>query len=316
MKLELVLEKLDQNYYLHFNMENFKTLDPKNLSTNEVHKILLSSITPRPIALASTIDNNGNVNLSPFSYFNVFSAAPPILVFSPANRVTDNSKKDTLNNVIQNKEVVINLVDYNIVEPTSLSSVYYENQVDEFIKSGLNKIKSDKVSPPRVLESPISFECNVNDVINLGKDGGAGNLIICEVLTIHINKDLLDTKGDIDPLKLNLVARMGGNYYLNTKAENLFEIKKPVGINAIGVDRLPNHIHDTNILTKNDLARLGNLEKIPTKKEIFEFIKSSEIEKIISLTDKNEKTKLIHEKIKSFLALDEVEAAILTLFSI
>ena len=297
-------------------MKNFKTIDPNNLSTGEIHKILLSSVTPRPIALASTVDSNGNVNLSPFSYFNVFSAAPPVLIFSPANRVTDNSQKDTLGNVNETKEVVINLVDKNIVEPTSLSSVYYEKGVDEFIKSGLTKISSTKVSPPRVLESPISFECKVNDIISLGSGGGAGNLIICEIIMIHVNNELLDPHGDIDPLKLELVARMGGNYYLDIKPENLFEIKKPVGVNAIGVDNLPNHVTKANILSKNDLARLGNIEIIPESKDVNEFIKSNRLEKIISLEDEKEKTISIHKKVKEFLGQDDLVSATLMLFSI
>ena len=297
-------------------MKNFKTIDPNNLSTGEIHKILLSSVTPRPIALASTVDSNGNVNLSPFSYFNVFSAAPPVLIFSPANRVTDNSKKDTLANVNETKEVVINLVDKNIVEPTSLSSVYYEKGVDEFIKSGLTKISSTKVSPPRVLESPISFECKVNDIISLGSGGGAGNLIICEIIMIHVNNELLDPHGDIDPLKLELVARMGGNYYLDIKPENLFEIKKPVGVNAIGVDNLPNHVTKANILSKNDLARLGNIEIIPETKDVNEFIKSNRLEKIISLEDEKEKIISIHKKVKEFLGQDDLVSATLMLFSI
>ena len=297
-------------------MKNFKTIDPNNLSTGEIHKILLSSVTPRPIALASTVDSNGNVNLSPFSYFNVFSAAPPVLIFSPANRVTDNSKKDTLANVNETKEVVINLVDKNIVEPTSLSSVYYEKGVDEFIKSGLTKTSSTKVSPPRVLESPISFECKVNDIISLGSGGGAGNLIICEIIMIHVNNELLDPHGDIDPLKLELVARMGGNYYLDIKPENLFEIKKPVGVNAIGVDNLPNHVTKANILSKNDLARLGNIEIIPESKDVNEFIKSNRLEKIISLEDEKEKIISTHKKVKEFLGQDDLVSATLMLFSI
>lgn len=297
-------------------MRKFKTINPLDLNTSQIHKILLNTITPRPIALASTVDNNENVNLSPFSYFNVFSASPPILVFSPANRVTDNSKKDTLKNILETKEVVINLVDIDIVEPTSLSSVYFEREIDEFIKSGLTKISSEKVLPPRVLESPISFECKVNDVISLGNDGGAGNLVICEIVIIHINDKLLNSKGEIDPLKLNLVARMGGNYYLDIKSENLFEIKKPAGVNAIGVDNLPHHIHKSNILTKNDLARLGNFEKLPNEKQINKFVKSCEIEKIFSGSKENEKIILIHKKVKEFLLKDDLESALLTLFSI
>ena len=297
-------------------MKNFKTIDPQDLTTSEVHKILLNAVTPRPIALASTIDKNGNVNLSPFSYFNVFSAAPPILVFSPANRVTDNSRKDTLENILETKEVVINLVDFSLVEPTSLSSVYYERGIDEFLKSGLTKITSKKVLPPRVSESPISFECKVNEVIRLGNNGGAGNLIVSEIVMMHINKQLLTLNGDIDPLKLNLVARMGGNYYLNVKSENLFEIQKPIGVNAIGVDKLPNHANKSDILTKNDLARLANIETLPKKAQIKKFIESSEIEKITSLANENEKVILNHKKVKEYLDKNDLESAVLTLFSI
>ena len=297
-------------------MKKFKTINPIDYSTKDLHKILLSSVTPRPIALASTIDTNGVVNLSPFSYFNVFSANPPVLIFSPANRVTDNSKKDTLINISKVKEVVINLVDYNIVEPTSLSSVYFEKNVDEFLKSGLTKMESIKVKPPRVLESPVSYECKVNDVISLGNNGGAGNLIICEVLMIHINEEFLNENGDIDPLKLNLVARMGENYYLDVKKESLFEIKKPVGVNAIGVDSLPNHASESLILSINDLARLGNIEEIPSLDLINQFKEVNDIKKIISLPDQVEKIKILHHKVKEFLNNDDLNSAVLTLFSI
>ena len=297
-------------------MKKFKTINPIDYSTKDLHKILLSSVTPRPIALASTIDSDGVVNLSPFSYFNVFSANPPVLIFSPANRVTDNSKKDTLNNISKVKEVVINLVDYNIVEPTSLSSVYFEKNVDEFLKSGLTKMESIKVRPPRVLESPVSYECKVNDVISLGNNGGAGNLIICEVLMIHINEEFLNENGDIDPLKLNLVARMGENYYLDIKKESLFEIKKPVGVNAIGVDSLPNHASESLILSHNDLARLGNIEEIPNIDLINQFKEDNDIKKIISLADHKEKIKLLHFRVKEFLNNDDLNSAVLTLFSI
>ena len=297
-------------------MKKFKTINPIDYSTKDLHKILLSSVTPRPIALASTIDSDGVVNLSPFSYFNVFSANPPVLIFSPANRVTDNSKKDTLINISKVKEVVINLVDYNIVEPTSLSSVYFEKNVDEFLKSGLTKMESIKVKPPRVLESPVSYECKVNDVISLGNNGGAGNLIICEVLMIHINEEFLNENGDIDPLKLNLVARMGENYYLDVKKESLFEIKKPVGVNAIGVDSLPNHASESLILSHNDLARLGNVEEIPNLDLINQFKEDNDIKKIISLADHKEKIKLLHLRVKEFLNNDDLNSAVLTLFSI
>ena len=297
-------------------MKKFKTINPIDYSTKDLHKILLSSVTPRPIALASTIDTNGIVNLSPFSYFNVFSANPPVLIFSPANRVTDNSKKDTLINIGKIKEVVINLVDYKIVEPTSLSSVYFEKNIDEFLKSGLTKMESIKVKPPRVLESPVSYECKVNDIISLGNNGGAGNLIICEVLMIHINEEFLNENGDIDPLKLNLVARMGENYYLDVKKESLFEIKKPVGVNAIGVDSLPNHASESLILSTNDLARLGNIEEIPSLDLINQFKEDNDIKKIISLPDQVEKIKILHLRVKEFLNNDDLNSAVLTLFSI
>ena len=297
-------------------MKKFKTINPIDYSTKDLHKILLSSVTPRPIALASTIDSDGVVNLSPFSYFNVFSANPPVLIFSPANRVTDNSKKDTLINISKVKEVVINLVDYNIVEPTSLSSVYFEKNIDEFLKSGLTKMESIKVKPPRVLESPVSYECKVNDVISLGNNGGAGNLIICEVLMIHINEEFLNENGDVDPLKLNLVARMGENYYLDVKKESLFEIKKPVGVNAIGVDSLPNHASESLILSHNDLARLGNIEEIPNLDLINQFKEDNDIKKIISLADHKEKIKLLHLRVKEFLNNHDLNSAVLTLFSI
>jgi len=208
-------------------MKNIKSIDPINLETKKLHKILLSSIAPRPIAFASTIDSNGNVNLSPFSYFNVFSSNPPILIFSPSRRVRDNTTKHTLENAMETKEVVINVVNFPIVEQMSKSSVEYEKGVNEFIETGLTQVKSLLVKPPRVLESPISFECKVQDIISLGKSGGAGQLIIAKVVQIHIDKKFIDNKGDIDSEKLDLVARMGGDWYTRTTKESMFKIPKP-----------------------------------------------------------------------------------------
>ena len=208
-------------------MKNIKSIDPISLETKELHKILLSSIAPRPIAFASTIDSNGNVNLSPFSYFNVFSSNPPILIFSPSRRVRDNTTKHTLENVMETKEVVINVVNFPIVEQMSKSSVEYEKGVNEFIETGLTKVKSLLVKPPRVLESPISFECKVQDIISLGESGGAGQLIIAKVVQIHIDKKFIDNNGDIDSEKLDLVARMGGDWYTRTTKESMFKIPKP-----------------------------------------------------------------------------------------
>ena len=208
-------------------MKNIKSIDPINLEVKELHKILLSSVAPRPIAFASTVDSNGNVNLSPFSYFNVFSSNPPILIFSPSRRVRDNTTKHTLENAKETKEVVINVVNFPIVEQMSKSSIEYEKGVNEFIETGLTQVKSVLVKPPRVLESPISFECNVQDIVSLGESGGAGQLIIAKVVQIHIDKKFLDENGDIDSEKLDLVARMGGDWYTRSTKESMFKIPKP-----------------------------------------------------------------------------------------
>ena len=208
-------------------MNNIKSIDPAELETKEVHKILLSSIAPRPIAFVSTIDAKGNVNLSPFSYFNVFSSNPPILIFSPSRRVRDNTTKHTLENAKETKEVVINIVNHSIVEQMSKSSSEYDKGVNEFIETGLTQVPSLKVKPPRVLESPISFECNVNNIVSLGDSGGAGQLIIAKVVQIHINKDYLDSEGNIDSEKLDLVARMGGDWYTRVNKDSMFKIPKP-----------------------------------------------------------------------------------------
>ena len=208
-------------------MKNIKSIDPINLEIKELHKILLSSIAPRPIAFASTVDSNDNVNLSPFSYFNVFSSNPPILIFSPSRRVRDNTTKHTLENAIETKEVVINVVNFPIVEQMSKSSIEYEKGVNEFIETGLTQVESLLVKPPRVLESPISFECKVQDIVSLGESGGAGQLIIAKVVQIHIDKKFLDKNGDILSEKLDLVARMGGDWYTRATKESMFKIPKP-----------------------------------------------------------------------------------------
>jgi len=208
-------------------MNNIKSIDPAKLETKEIHKILLSSVAPRPIAFASTIDSKGNVNLSPFSYFNVFSSNPPILIFSPSRRVRDNTTKHTLENAKETKEVVINIVNHSIVEQMSKSSREYDKGVNEFIETGLTQAESLKVKPPRVLESPISFECTVDNIVSLGESGGAGQLIIAKVVQIHINKEYLDSHGNIDSEKLDLVARMGGDWYTRVNKESMFKIPKP-----------------------------------------------------------------------------------------
>jgi len=258
---------------------------PQEVSTGKLHGYLLSAVSPRPIAFASTVDGVGNVNLSPFSFFNVFSANPPILVFSPARRVRDNTTKHTLENILITKEVVINIVNYDMVQQMSLSSTEYPDGVNEFIKSGLTEVTSDIVKPPRVQEAPVQFECKVNDVIALGNQGGAGNLVIAEVVKLHIKETVLDADGKIDANKIDAVARMGGNWY-NRSREGMFEVIKPIKTRGIGVDALPKSIKNSKILSGNDLGVLGNSEKIPTPSEVKEYL-NLEAEKSVDIQTSN-----------------------------
>jgi flavin reductase (DIM6/NTAB) family NADH-FMN oxidoreductase RutF len=243
------------------------TIDPKEIPVPKMHGYLLAAVAPRPIAFASTVDKDGNVNLSPFSFFNVFSANPPILIFSPARRGRDNTTKHTYENVKEHAEVVINIVNYDMVEQMSLASTEYAKGVDEFIKAGFTKKPSERVKPPRVLEAPVSFECKVNQVIELGQNGGAGNLIICEVLLMHIADKVLDKNGAIDPQKIDQVARMGADWYTRAKV-GTFEVAKPLTTIGIGYDAIPKAIRNSQILTGNHLGKLGNIEQLPTDQEV------------------------------------------------
>lgn len=270
---------------------------PQEVSTGKLHGYLLSAVSPRPIAFASTVDNLGNVNLSPFSFFNVFSANPPILVFSPARRVRDNTTKHTLENILITKEVVINIVNYDMVQQMSLSSTEYPAGVNEFLKSGLTEVASDIVKPPRVQEAPVQFECKVNDVIALGNQGGAGNLIIAEVVKLHIKETILDADGKIDANKIDAVARMGGNWY-NRSREGMFEVIKPIKTRGIGVDALPISIKNSTILTGNELGILGNSERIPTMDEVKEYI-SLKVEKSFDIQTSTKEN--IHKQAQDML---------------
>lgn len=247
------------------------SINPKEINPSRLQAYLQSAVAPRPIALASTIDAEGNPNLSPFSFFNVFSSNPPILVFSPARRVRNNTTKHTLENVLEIKETVINVVTYDMVHQTSLSSTEYPDDVNEFEKAGFSMLESDIVKPFRVAESPIQMECKVNDVIALGDQGGAGNLVICEVVKMHISEDVLSDEGYIDQETLDLVSRAGGSYYSRAKS-GFFEIPKPLSTLGIGIDALPEHVRESMILTGNDLGMLGNVEKLPEKSEVKAFI--------------------------------------------
>ena len=247
------------------------SIDPKEISTGKRHQYLLGAIGPRPIAFASTLDENGRPNLSPFSFFNVFSANPPILIFSPARRGRDNTVKHTYLNAKATKEVVINIVDYKIVQQMSLSSTEYPEGVNEFDKAGFTMLKSDVVKPFRVAESPAQFECKILEVKELGEEGGAGNLVICEVVKMHFDEAILDAEGFIDQHKIDQVARMGGNWYTRANM-GLFEVPKPLSSLGMGVDQIPQEIRNSKFLTGNDLGKLGNVEVLPSTEEINAFI--------------------------------------------
>ena len=244
-----------------------KTIDIKSGETAGLYQYLSAAVTPRPIAFVSTIDKDGNKNLSPFSFFNVFSVNPPILVFSPVRRVRNNTSKHTLDNVHQIKECVISLVNEDIAQQVSLASCDFDAETNEFEKAGFTEVKSDLVAPSRIKESPVNFECKVNQVITLGKEGGAGSLVLCEVLKMHIDEAILDENENIDPFKLNIVSRLGTNWYGKTTEESLYEIAKPISRMGMGIDNLPEEIRNSKILTGNELAILASAENIPEKKE-------------------------------------------------
>jgi flavin reductase (DIM6/NTAB) family NADH-FMN oxidoreductase RutF len=273
------------------------SISPKDVSPLKLQGYLQSSVGPRPIAFASTVDQNGNPNLSPFSFFNVFSSNPPILVFSPARRVRDNTIKHTLINCEATKEVVINVVNFDIVQQMSLSSTEYADGVNEFLKSGLTMLPSEIVKPFRVAESPVQFECKVNQIISLGTEGGAGNLIICEVVKLHIDESILDENGNIDQHKIDLVSRMGANWYSRSNL-GLFEIPKPLATMGIGVDQIPDFVKESPVFSGNDLGMLGNVENLPSSEEINIFVNENiQVKGVLSSADEMK----VHQKAKEFL---------------
>ncbi len=266
--LILLYDQIFTTYILWVHLQAMISINPQDISTGKLHGYLLGAISPRPICFASTVDAKGNVNLSPYSFFNVFSANPPVLIFSPARRVRDNTTKHTLENILETKEVVVNIVSYDMVQQMSLSSTEYAKGVNEFVKAGFTEVPSHLVKPPRVAEAPVQFECEVLNVVALGTEGGAGNLVICNVVKLHLNETILDAEGKIDPLKIDTVARMGGNWYSRAK-EGLFEVPKPLSTLGIGVDALPEAIKNSSILTGNDLGMLANVETLPAGAEVF-----------------------------------------------
>lgn len=288
-----------------------QSIDPKELETAKFHGLLLGAVAPRPIAFASTIDADGRPNLAPFSFFNVFSANPPIAIFSPARRVRGNTTKHTLDNVEVVKEVVINVVNYAMVHQMNLASTEYPEGVNEFEKTGLTPVASDLVRPFRVKESPVQFECKVREVIKLGDEGGAGNLIVAEILRMHINKDVLDANGSIDPNKIDLVARMGGDWYCRASGDALFAIAKPGRDHGIGVNAIPERIRESLVLTGNDLGLLGSIAALPSLEELTAFGNEPKTASFLKLHDRNghDAQKQLHQNAQMLLSQGKIKEA-------
>lgn len=291
--------------YLCPMSEAVLTLYPSELETPKLHAFLLGAIGPRPIAFASTLDAGGNPNLAPFSFFNVFSSNPPVLIFSPARRGRDNSVKHTLENVEALPEVVINTVSFDMVQQMSLASTEYPRGVNEFEKAGFGMLPSMKVRPFRVAESPAQFECRVTEVRPLGREGGAGNLVICEVVALHLRRDILGADGMPDPLRQDLVARMGGNWYSRANP-GLFEVPKPLASLGIGIDAMPEAIRLSPVLTGNDLGMLGNVQQLPTAEEVRAFLQADNLARRVAEAGNPVQ---IHRKAQDFLARNDVSSA-------
>ena len=287
------------------------TLNPAELSSGDLQNYLQHAIAPRPICFASTVDREGHVNLSPFSFFNLFSTNPPVCIFSPSRRVRDNTTKHTLQNILEVPECVINVVNYPMVHQASLASVEYAKGVNEFIKAGFTPLPSVHVRPPRVAESPVQLECVVQQVIPLGEQGGAGNLVLAEIKLIHINEAILDEKGKIDQQKIDLVARLGGDWYCRVTRDNLFKVAKPVSTLGIGVDALPSSIRNSSILTGNNLGQLGNVESLPSDEAIEAMKQDADVRAILDSTIGDSQTRAVqlHTRAKLLLEAGEVEAA-------
>jgi flavin reductase (DIM6/NTAB) family NADH-FMN oxidoreductase RutF len=287
------------------------TIKISDLSPVEVQAYLNAAVAPRPICFASTVDKMGNVNLSPFSYFNLFSVNPPVCVFSPSRRVRDNTTKHTLENLHEVPECVINIVNYDMVQQVSLSSVEYAKGINEFIKAGFTMLPSELVKPPRVAESPVQFECVVKDIIHLGSAAGAGNLVIAEIKLMHINEGILNIEGKIDQQKIDHVARLGGDWYCRVTPDNLFKVAKPNKNIGIGVDAIHFAIRNSKILTGNNLGQLGNVETLPADDDIDTYAQQPEIKELLDATigDSQTRETQLHLKAKQLLDEGKVEEA-------
>ncbi len=279
-------------------------INPKDYKPSELDKIMLGGVTPRPIALASTVDKDGNPNLSPFSCFNTFGVNPSTLVFSPSRRGRDGATKHTFENLKEVPEVVINAVTYAMVQQTSLSSTVYPKGMNEFVKSGLTPVKAVSVRPFRVGESPFQLECRVRDIIETSGLPGSANLVICEAVTIHVDESILDENGLIDPQKLDIVGRLGSNYYVRASGDAVFTVKKPLTTIGIGVDSLPESVRFSTILTGNDLGILGNVENLPTEAELNQVVLPAEI---AGAPDQQEK---VHRYAQKLISAQKIEEAL------
>jgi len=297
-------------------MSEIKSFDPYDLSIPDRQGILTAAIGPRPICFASTVDKDGNVNLSPYSFFNVFSNNPPMLIFSPSRRGRDGTNKHTYYNIKEVPEVCINIVNYPMVEQMSLASTEYEKGVNEFVKAGFTEVPSDKIQPPRVKESPVSFECTVDQVIELGDEGGAGNLVLARIQRIHLNTEFLNDQGKLDNTRLDLVGRMGANWYTRANTESLFEIPKPLQTKGIGVDQLPEHVRESDLLTANNLGRLGNVEHLPTFDQIKEARGFKTVAAAFTQFENNDLRREIHRLAKIELELGNAKKALTILCTI
>lgn len=292
------------------------SIDLSEIGVPKAHHYLLSAVGPRPICFASTIDEKGRPNLAPFSFFNVFSSNPPIAVFSPSRSGRTGQHKDTFNNVQKVKQVVINLVNYKMVEQMSLASSPYSPETDEFVKSGLTPLKSELIKPFRVKEAPVQMECEVIEIKELGQSGGAGNLVICKILKMHIAEELLNDKKMIDQEKIDLVARMGGDWYCRTDSNSMFEIKKPISTKGIGFDQIPKEILNSTILSGNDLGKLGGIEALPDETDVNEFRLIELSDLFLEFEDNAKALEIaLHKKAKYFLSKNQLEAAWKTLLS-
>ena len=295
-----------------------KIIDPDQIPHSQLHRMLLTAVAPRPIALVSSISGNGVPNLSPFSCFNVFGVNPTTLIFSPSRRGKDNKLKDTFLNIREVPEVVISVVTFALVEQANLASTEYPRGVNEFVKSGLTPMPSERVRPFRVKESPVHFECKVREVIETSDRPGAANLVICEVLLIHVNDKLFDIKGVLDPRKLDLVGRMGSDYYVRASGKALFTVEKPLEKTGIGVDSLPEDVRMSTVLTGNDLGKLGNIEILPSAPEVNAVKKTALFRKLLAeaSASREKALEITHRHAHELISRNEIIEALKLLLAV